>query len=60
MIVCEVELPKGPPLVLLIVYRPPYDDLPYMEDLCDILSQVSLKYKNSVIWIGGDFNLPII
>jgi len=60
VIACEVELPKGPSLVLLIVCRPPYDDLPYMEDLCDILSRVFLKYKNSAIWIAGDFNLPNI
>ena len=47
-------------LIVVTAYRPPNRDLVYMQNLCQLISEIHSKYKNAVIWITGDFNLPDI
>ena len=60
LVACEVQSPQGPPLVIISVYRPPYNDLEYTENLTDSNNFIVSNYKNSTIWFGGDLNLPNI
>ena len=48
------------PLIVGLVYRPTDNNFEYTEDLCNAVSYIGRTYKNSTIWIGGDFNLPDI
>ena len=60
LVACEVQLSRGPPLVIISVYHPPYNDYAYMENLTDSINYIVNNYKNSTIWFGGDLNLPNI
>ena len=51
---------KKQPMIVGSVYKPTDNNFEYTEDLRKALSYVSCTYKNSTIWIGGDFNLPDI
>ena len=39
------------------LYRPPWTDEEYLEDLQNVLQQVDPDRRNNV-WLGGDYNLP--
>lgn len=56
---CKVDLQLGT-LLIISVYRPPYNDLTYMEALCNTIESLILDHPNSIIWIAGDINLPNI
>ena len=61
VVVCCIKQREVPqPLIICALYRPPNNDLPYMTDLCNILSQVANNCSNSPTWIAGDINLPNI
>ena len=61
IVVCCIKLREAPqPLIICALYRPPNNDLSYMTELCNVLSQVANNYSNSPIWIVGDINLPNI
>ena len=47
-------------LIVGAVYRPPSSRDDYMESLCSNIKNVAQQHKKSVLWIGGDFNLPDI
>ena len=47
-------------MIVITAYRPPNRDLAYVHNLCQIISDIYNTYKNAVIWITGDFNLPDI
>ena len=51
-------LSSNPSLVIVSVYRSPYNDLVCMENLIDSSNCIVDKYKNSTIWVAGDLNLP--
>ena len=57
---CKISLPNSTPLIIGSVYRPPNSTIEYMTDMCNELSNIKKQYKNAVIWIMGDFNLPDI
>ena len=59
-IVCRVELTNSKVLIVITAYRPPNRDLVYVHNLCQIIAEIYSTYKNAVIWITGDFNLPDI
>lgn len=42
------------------VYRPPSSRDDYMESLCTNIRNMAQQHRKSVLWIGGDFNLPDI
>ena len=56
----KITLDKNKTLIVGSVYRPPSSDHQYMEDLCSTIEHLKKRFKNAVIWIGGDFNLPDI
>jgi len=60
LVACEVQVSHGPPLVIISVYRPPYNDQQYMENLTNSINNIAAYYKNSTLWFGGDLNLPNI
>ena len=57
---CKISLPNSTPLIIGSLYRPPNSTTEYMTNLCNQLSDIKTKYKNAIIWIMGDFNLPDI
>ena len=42
------------------MYRPTDRNFQYLEELCLCAEKISRKFKNAVLWIGGDLNLPDI
>ena len=54
------SLDKNRTLIIGSLYRPPSSDLQYMEDLCTTMELIGQRFKNSVIWLGGDLNLSDI
>ena len=60
VVACEIELPNHSPLIIAALYRPPYNDTEYMENLCDSLNRIITKYNNPTVWLAGDLNLPNI
>ena len=57
---CKISVPNSTPLIIGSIYRPPNSKIEYMTDLSNQLTSIKTKYKNAVIWIMGDFNLPDI
>ena len=47
-------------LVVGAAYRPPSSSLEYMDCLCNVIQDVTNKNNKSILWLGGDFNLPDI
>lgn len=45
-------------LIIGSAYRPTNSDVKYTQELIEIITSVCLKFKDVVIWIAGDFNLP--
>jgi len=56
----KVSLDKNKTLIIGSIYRPPNSSETYTEDLCSTIENIKKSYKNAVIWIGGDLNLPDI
>ncbi|CAG2207668.1 unnamed protein product [Mytilus edulis] len=56
----KLNLGKNLSLIIGSVYRPPSSDTNYMDQLCETIEHVHQSNKNSVLWIGGDLNLPDI
>ena len=48
------------PLIIGSLYRPPSSKVEYAEELCLAVRSLARRYQGSVIWIGGDANLPDI
>ena len=60
VVACEIKLSNRSPLIIAALYRPPYNDIEYMENLCDSLNRIITTYNNPTIWLAGDLNLPNI
>ena len=45
LVACEIELPSGPPLVIVSVYQPPYNNLDYMDNLTDTINCIANDHK---------------
>ncbi|XP_071492986.1 uncharacterized protein [Diadema antillarum] len=56
----KLSFGKGVSLVVGAVYRPPGNDVQYLDNVCSTIEELSLQNKKAVLWIGGDFNLPDI
>ena len=48
------------PIILGCMYRPTDNNNDYTQDLCNALSDLSARFKDHIIWLGGDTNLPVI
>ena len=59
IVCCKVDLHQST-LLIISVYRPPHNDITYMENLCGSIENLVLDHPNSTIWIAGDLNLPNI
>ena len=44
----------------MFVYRPPNNDISYLQQLCSDLEGLMNEHPNVPIWIAGDLNLPNI
>jgi len=53
----KVTLGKNKTLITGSIYRPPYSNETYTDELCSKIEDIKKRYKNAVIWIGGDLNL---
>ncbi|XP_038064967.1 uncharacterized protein LOC119735343 [Patiria miniata] len=42
------------------IYRPPRSNENYLECLCSSIRNISSNNRKSIVWIGGDLNLPDI
>ena len=58
--IIKIQTPGSSPVIIASVYRPPNRDIEYMNLLCDSFESIAQRYKNAVLWIGGDLNLPDI
>ena len=47
-------------LIVGSLYRPPNSDINYLEALCEEIRNQANKYSSSILWLGGDLNLPDI
>ena len=59
-VTCKIQAEADKTLLVLTVYRPPNTDEVYMQNLCKLIEDLYIKYKEAIIWITGDFNLPNI
>ena len=59
-VICRIKVKRNKPLVICCVYRPPNNDLLYMEKLCNLLEGTIRNNCDGPIWIAGDINLPNI
>ena len=56
----KIELARQKSLIIMSAYRPPKNDLPYAQRLCQAIRNITLKYPSATLWLSGDFNLPVI
>ena len=57
---CQIPQAGKPPTIIGCVYRPPENDLETSGLICKEIREIKSKFKKSVLWVGGDFNLPDI
>ncbi|KAH3801310.1 hypothetical protein DPMN_154958 [Dreissena polymorpha] len=48
------------PIIIGCLYRPTDNNLDYTSNLCQEIRNLHSQYRNNIIWIGGDANLPDI
>ncbi|XP_072048705.1 uncharacterized protein [Amphiura filiformis] len=60
IVATKVELYQQQPLVIISAYRPPRNDLPYAQFLCQAIRDIITKFPSATVWVSGDFNLPDI
>ena len=54
----ELKLADQKNVKIGCLYRPPWTDDKYVEDLEKVLQEIDPQ-RDCNIWLGGDFNLPI-
>ena len=59
-VVCQISLHNNKNLIICSFYRPPNNDIDYAIELCNLFRTITFIYKNSLVWIAGDLNLPNI
>ena len=59
-VACKIQAEADKTLIVLTVYRPPNRDEVYMQNLCKLIEDLYIKYKEAIFWITGDFNLANI
>ena len=48
------------PVVVCSLYRPTDNNLDYSQELCSAVTEINNSYKDHILWLGGDANLPDI
>ena len=56
----KISLHNNKSLIVGSIYRPPNSDINYVEKIKSTVDNVLRKNRTSVVWIGGDINLPDI
>ena len=56
----KLPSPKSPPIILCCAYRAPDLSFTDTEKLCTEIYEIKSKFKNSLFWLCGDFNVPDI
>ena len=56
----KISLHNNKSLIVGSIYRPPNSDINYMEKIKSTVDNVWRKNRTSVVWLGGDINLPDI
>ncbi|XP_072042006.1 uncharacterized protein [Amphiura filiformis] len=56
----KLTLDKNTALIVGSLYRPPNNNLEYLEKMCSQIEEIATKFRNAVVWISGDLNLPDI
>ena len=56
----KIHFGQNNDLLIGAFYRPPNSDLQYVNDMCSSIESTCHEQRNTVTWIGGDFNLPDI
>ena len=59
-IFCRINNKNNPPTIVGCVYRPPDNNTEICNTICNEILKLKTKFKKSVFWVGGDFNLPDI
>ena len=60
MTATKIHLNNNKHVIIAAIYRPPNSDLQYIDDMCNTIEDLTSRHKNSVLWVGGDLNLPDI
>ena len=50
VVICHIKLLQHKSLIVCSVYRPPNNDISYMQHLCHLLESIVSKYRNCPIW----------
>ena len=58
LVFAKGTLDKNKTLIIGYMHRPPSSCTQYTEDLCITTEGIGQRYKNAVIFIDGDLNLP--
>ena len=56
----KLNIPGKAPVILCCAYRAPNLSSVDCKKLCDEIREIKSKFKNSIFWLSGDFNLPDI
>ena len=56
----KITIDKNKTAIIVVIYRPPNSGLIHIDSICHAIEDISAKFKNSVLWIAGDLNLPDI
>ncbi|XP_063951801.1 uncharacterized protein LOC135153256 [Lytechinus pictus] len=56
----KLHIDRHQSLVICAMYRPPSSSIAYMNDLCEVIEDINAENRNTVLWLGGDLNLPDI
>ena len=59
-IFCRINEVNKPPTIVGCVYRPPDNNSLTSNLIAQEIYNLKSKFKKSVFWVGGDFNLPDI
>ena len=55
---CKIKVKNNKPIIIGSVYRPPNANLELSKIISNEINNINKCNKNSIFWIGGDFNLP--
>ena len=59
-VACKTVLKMHQSLIVISIYRPPNNDVQYLESVCSLVQNIMLDNPKAIVWIGGDLNLPNI
>ena len=58
VLVCKISISRNRVLIIVTFYRLPNRDINDIQNLCLVIEQIYINFKNAVIWTIGGVNLP--